>query len=245
MVALSCWPTAIQDASEDKWTKQFRRYFSNGIHKTASNSGLVFADSTGMQVKFPAFEASIEGVHGELSTQTTVGVSAAHSTLDRIDRAVTRLDKSTSPFSMSSIVLPGTPTTTPTPPSLQYTSTIVDVPHVQVRVGHGVSTIAPGDVTDERAFCRPLGHQLEFQTLQHAPVVLDGSGRGYVDFTLPANSMALDPWVIPDDPTVDYANYPHCQKLPITGGMRIVMTGGAGGLTVVPALLVAVFGDPL
>src|SRR5664279_5542809 len=157
-LALSCWPTARMDAGEAEYIKMERRRFTNGIHASATdnNKFRTFGDSTGMQAKVDTGSVNIQGVYGESLTLRTVGVATAHGTLDRIDRIVLRLDK-TSPYTIYLDILTGTASSSPLEPTLTVSSTIVEIPLAKVLVGHGVSTIRVQDVIDERVFSIPRG----------------------------------------------------------------------------------------
>lgn len=154
-VELTAWPTARNDASEERWSKMVRRWMTNGVHADAASQNMApFADATGLQVKVKPGDANVDGFHAELLTQAILGVATAHASLDRIDRVVLRLDN-TSPATISLEVVTGTAASTPQPPALVDTSVITDVPIARISVRDGVSTILAADVTDDRAIVMP------------------------------------------------------------------------------------------
>src|SRR5262245_4797771 len=78
--------------TEDGWRSMQRRTGAPGVIRDSLNSMLVYADSTGMQVKVKTGELWAEGHFGSITSEKIVAIATAHATLARIDRIVARLD---------------------------------------------------------------------------------------------------------------------------------------------------------
>lgn len=162
MVALTSWPFNAGDGSvpsEDRYTEMAQFYLSDGIYRHQSTdlftTGMsdelaVFADSSGMQVKVKSGRLNIKGHLGKLPAQTTLPLSAAHATLGRIDFVVARLDKSNNLIEV--VILEGTPSVSPAPPTLTRNDTTYEEPLATVTVAAAATSIAAGDVGDRRVF---------------------------------------------------------------------------------------------
>jgi hypothetical protein len=84
------------DVTEDTW-RNFMRHmrgssFGDGVLRTASTGFEVYADSTGMQVKVRVGECWIRGAWGQITSEKTLSIAAAHATLARKDRVILRND---------------------------------------------------------------------------------------------------------------------------------------------------------
>lgn len=134
--------------TEAQWSKMGRWWRGDGVLWDALNKLEVYADSTGMQVKVRSGAAWIRGHYYESDAQETLAISAAHATLNRIDRVVVRLNWTASTISLA--VRTGTPASTPSAPAVTQTTTTWEISLAQVYVGAAVSTIAAGNVKDER-----------------------------------------------------------------------------------------------
>lgn len=153
-VDITSFPTARDDATEDKWTKYARGLLSDGVLANVANNLEVFADSTGMLVKVKTGRCYIDGFAGDLTSQQSLDIAAAHPTNPRIDRVVARLT-TTSPATISVRVVTGTAASSPSPPALLDDATHTDIPLATVAVAALAGTIAAGNVTDGRAYTGP------------------------------------------------------------------------------------------
>lgn len=140
------------NVGQDFWIAMGRLWMATGVVRGEGNELAVFADSTGMQVKIPTGTAWVEGQLCISDALTTVAIATANSSNPRIDRVVLRKDDNANIFSF--LTLTGTASASPTPPTLTQTSTVWDVPLAQVLVPASATTIAGGNVTDERPLCR-------------------------------------------------------------------------------------------
>jgi hypothetical protein len=136
--------------TEGQWSKMARNWIQTGILYDLANKLEVYADSTGMQVKVRSGAAWIMGHFYENDAEEILSIAASNPSNPRIDRVVLRLDWSNNQIQLA--VLTGTPAASPTPPSLTQSSTIWEISLAQVYVGAAVSTIAAGNVTDERTW---------------------------------------------------------------------------------------------
>lgn len=112
------------------------------------NEFLVYADSTGMQVKIKTGVAWIRGTFAPNADEVTEAIAAAHATLDRIDRVVLKLDMVNRTITIE--VVTGTAAGSPAAPSLTNTTSVYYIKLAQVAVTHAVTTITAGSITDER-----------------------------------------------------------------------------------------------
>lgn len=138
--------------TQEQWSKIAQNWLATGVIKGQPFELLVYADSTGMQVKVGSGQAFIKGHFYENETEEILAISSANSINPRIDRVVLRLDWIESNIRLA--VLQGVPAVSPTPPGITQNSSRWEIPLAQVRVNAGASTIAAGNVTDERNFVR-------------------------------------------------------------------------------------------
>ncbi|MEJ5222856.1 MAG: hypothetical protein WHV44_00250 [Anaerolineales bacterium] len=166
--------------TEAQWSKMARFWRNDGVLYDALNRLEVYADSTGMQVKVRSGAAWIKGHYFESDAQETLPISAAHATLNRIDRVVVRLNWTTNTIALA--VLTGTPASTPTAPALTQSSTIWEISLAQVYVGAAVSTIAAGNVTDERPWAAGGEQNFSIQVIIGNGIdVLTNGVKGYLE----------------------------------------------------------------
>lgn len=141
--------------TEGQWWQMAQMWAPDGV-LSGSGGGLgvgeleVFADSSGMQVKVRPGQAWIKGQYYDLDAQATLGpFTAADATNDRIDRVVVTIDWTTNTGALT--VRNGTAGASPIPPTPALTpGNVYDLLLAQVRIRAGTTTIAAGDVTDER-----------------------------------------------------------------------------------------------
>lgn len=157
-VDITSFPTARNDATEDKWTKYAQALLVNGVLAGQANEMQVFADSTGMLVKVKTGRCFIDGVAGDLAAQQSLDIETADGSNPRIDRVVARLT-TTSPATISVRVVTGTAAASPAAPALLDDATHTDIPLATVRVEALTGTIAAGKVTDGRVWCMPAARK--------------------------------------------------------------------------------------
>jgi len=160
------------NVTEAQWAEMATLWRDTGVHPTLLDKLETFADSTGMQVKVKSGVAWMEGFFFKSDAQETLAIAASNPTNPRIDRVVVRLDRVNNNVDLA--VLTGTPAVSPTPPTLTQTSTIWEISLAQVLVGTGVTTIAAGNVTNERTYSYP-GEATATPTASKIPIA-DAAG---------------------------------------------------------------------
>ena len=152
-MAQNSWPfvggggTAV---NEDQWSIMARFWAQSGVTDYA-NMLEVYGDSSGRQVKVKTGRACVRGHWYENTAEETVAIAANASGNPRIDRIVLRLDPSANSIVLA--VVQGTPAGSPSAPSLTQTDVgTYELTLARVAVANGASTIAAGDVTDERTY---------------------------------------------------------------------------------------------
>ena len=135
---------------EAQWALMARLFCPTAVVYGQLNQLEPFADNTGMFVKVKSGQAFVEGFFFQSDAQETLTINTAHATLPRIDRVVVRLDKTANTIDLA--VLAGTPNASPSAPALTQNSTTWEIGLALVAVAAADTSIAAGDVTDERAF---------------------------------------------------------------------------------------------
>jgi len=145
------WPFENQDTTETEYSELFKRLQNDGVAGDPTTNLLrVTGDSTGMNVKLAAGFAFVRGHLYHNTAQLTLTITAAASQ-PRIDLVVLELDPTGN--AIVAKVIPGTPATTPVPPTLTQTNdAIYELEIARVSVGANVTTISAGNVTDTRPF---------------------------------------------------------------------------------------------
>lgn len=141
--------TDIRAYPAREFAEYFSRFIKNGIFSGGTFLKVV-ANGTDANVSIQTGYGWINGyLYGVYDTALTLPIQAA-TTLDRIDRVVLRLDVSAAVRSIKAVVLQGTPSTTPTAPSLTRSGDVYDLSLAQVRVNANTSIVTPSNITDER-----------------------------------------------------------------------------------------------
>lgn len=164
---------------EDTWRAFMRNVLNDGIIAGVADELKLYADSTGMQVKFAAGECWIQGHWGKVASEKTHGVAAAHDSLERIDRGILRCD-----FQRDLIecdVLTGTAGDT-NPPPLTRNDARWEVHVGRITVPPNATSLGPTAVTDERS---PVGGPLTY-----TPVLSTINGN----LVLGAGGQAVGRW---------------------------------------------------
>jgi hypothetical protein len=141
------------NVTEAQWGLMAKNWMQTGVIKGALNEHLTYADSSGLQVKVKSGNAWIQGFFFQTTAETILPISTPDVSNPRIDRVAIQVDWTNNNISL--VVLQGTPAASPTPPALTQSTAIWQISLAQVYVGANVSTIAAGNITDER-FPSPL-----------------------------------------------------------------------------------------
>lgn len=138
--------------TESQWSSIAQNWLGTGVVKSQLNELSVYADSTGMQVKVQSGQAYLKGVFFQSDAEEALAISTADASNPRIDRVILRLDWATDSLKLA--VLQGTPAASPTAPAVTQNTSRWEISLAQIAVGAGVTTIAAGNVTDERRFTK-------------------------------------------------------------------------------------------
>lgn len=134
----------------DLWVKAARNWLATGVIKAYLNELQVYANSTGMNVKVKSGAANMQGIYFDSDAEEVLSIAAANASNPRIDRIIVRLDLLAD--STDFAVLQGVPAVSPVAPAVTQNSSRWEISLAQVYVGANVSTIAAGNITDERNF---------------------------------------------------------------------------------------------
>lgn len=122
----------------------------------------VYGDSTGRQVKVRAgVSGTIRGTRFNNATETVVALTTNTSGNPRVDLLVARLSRSN--FTVSFVVIAGTPAATPLAPVSVRNDTVDgtgvwDLPLAEIRVANGYTTVASADVTNRAWWVSASGY---------------------------------------------------------------------------------------
>jgi hypothetical protein len=144
------------NVTESQWSQMAQNWIATGVIKGALNELLVYGDSTGMQVKVKSGQAWMKGHFFQSDAEVILAIGTASSVNPRIDRVIIRVDWTANTIALA--VLQGTPAVSPTPPALTQNVSRWEISLAQINVGKSVSTIASGNIADERPFAIPQGY---------------------------------------------------------------------------------------
>ena len=99
----------------------------------------------------------VQGYYGWVTSNEALTVSAAHTSLPRIDRVVARLSVSVNQ-SVTFAIKTGTPAANPSAPALTRTSETYEISLARIAIGAGVMSITAANITDEREDATVCGY---------------------------------------------------------------------------------------
>jgi hypothetical protein len=147
-MAQTSFPFENIDTSETQYSLLFRNV-GEGVIPSRYFQLEPYADSTGMNTKVKTGDALVRGHYYNSTVEVVLAIAASDPSLPRIDRVVLRLDPSANTIILA--VLQGVPDAAPAPLALTQTDgDVYEFPVALVAVGAGVTTIAPGNITDQR-----------------------------------------------------------------------------------------------
>ena len=147
-MAQTSWPFESTDTSETQFSLLFRNV-GEGVIPARGFEVEPYADSTGMISKVKTGAALVRGHYYNSTAEQELTIAAADGALPRIDRVILRLDPSANTIILA--VLTGIADASPVPAALTQTDgDVYEFPVALVAVGAGVTTIAPGNITDQR-----------------------------------------------------------------------------------------------
>lgn len=147
-VTLTSYPFDTESVSESQWGQMAQLWRGDGVVGGALNELAVSGYSGGMNVHVESGRCWIQGYFGENPTQQTLAISPADPTNPRVDRVVLRMDLVNNRIVLD--VVTGSPAGSPSAPALTRTGTVWELSLAQVAVAAGATSIAAGNVTDER-----------------------------------------------------------------------------------------------
>jgi hypothetical protein len=148
-------------SSENLWRKMGRQWLPSGVIPDYLNALNGFADSTGLHMKMDTGAAWVDGHYGEITalvtTDTLSSLAAVTGGLSRVDRLVLRVDPTNKQIVWD--VLTGVPGTPGVEPALtQILDAVYEYPILRTKPMNSLTTtLAPGDVFDERGFTGVAG----------------------------------------------------------------------------------------
>lgn len=153
-MAQTSWPFEGVDTTETQYSRLLRVIGQGVVGVPGDNNLLVFADSTGMNVKVKiSGSVSLAVVRGHMyqsTAQETLTIQASEAN-PRIDSIVLTLDPGTNSIVLA--VVKGTAAASPVAPTLSQTDTgTYQMLLANVSVASGANTISAGNVTDLRTF---------------------------------------------------------------------------------------------
>lgn len=163
------------DVTEDGWTKMAELWIDSGVVSDIARDPLnmleCYADATGLQVKVKSGKAWIVGHYYESTAEETLPIATADVTNPRIDLVILRIDWILNTIYLETLT--GTPAAAPVAPTLTTSSTIHEMALAKVAVAASATTVASGDVTDERVYAgiadyNEMGRTIDFDSSMSA-----------------------------------------------------------------------------
>lgn len=141
--------------SETQWREFFGNIVSPGVVKNGLVNGVTGGDlgvssTGGMTVGVGTGLACAYGFFYENDSSLSLTLSGSDATLNRIDYIVIQLLFTSR--TIGATIVTGTLASSPVAPTLTQTSTTWQIPLATVYVGHGVSSVNSGNITDMRAY---------------------------------------------------------------------------------------------
>lgn len=139
-------------AIDHKLEREFNKLcWSNGIFVTKSDGSELQVIAEGnMTVSILPGGCHIEGARGYEASKRNISISAAHSSLKRIDRIIARMDDSDSVRSIEIYKKEGVSSTTPTAPELVRESNYYEIALADIYVMPGATEITNANIVDTR-----------------------------------------------------------------------------------------------
>ena len=140
--------------------------FTDGILMPENSTAMQVVENSNMTVKVNAGFCIIQGAMRTFADKT-LSVTAAHTTLDRIDTVVARLNLNQDVRDILLYVVAGTPAENPTRPTLTRTDSVYELGLADLFISAGTTTIPQARITDTRldtARCGVVSSVSEFDT---------------------------------------------------------------------------------
>ena len=140
--------------------------FTDGILMPENSTAMQVVENSNMTVKVNAGFCIIQGAMRDFADKT-LSVTAAHTTLDRIDTVVARLNLNQDVRDILLYVVAGTPAENPTRPTLTRTDSVYELGLADLFISAGTTTIPQARITDTRletVRCGAVSSISEFDT---------------------------------------------------------------------------------
>lgn len=139
-------------AIDHKLEREFNKLcWSNGVFVTKNDGSELQVIAEGnMTVSILPGGCHIEGARGYEASKRNISISAAHSSLKRIDRIIARMDDSDSVRSIEIYKKEGVSSTTPTAPELVRESNYYEIVLADIYVMPGATEITNANIVDTR-----------------------------------------------------------------------------------------------
>lgn len=139
-------------AIDHKLEREFNKLcWSNGVFVTKNDGSELQVIAEGnMTVSILPGGCHIEGARGYEASKRNISISAAHSSLKRIDRIIARMDDSDSVRSIEIYKKEGVSSTTPTAPELVRESNYYEIALADIYVMPGATEITNTNIVDTR-----------------------------------------------------------------------------------------------
>ncbi len=139
-------------AIDHKLEREFNKLcWSNGVFVTKNDGSELQVIAEGnMTVSILPGGCHIEGARGYEASKRNISISAAHSSLKRIDRIIARMDDSDSVRSIEIYKKEGVSSTTPTAPELVRESNYYEIALADIYVMPGATEITNANIVDTR-----------------------------------------------------------------------------------------------
>jgi len=182
----------IQTASN--WYNMIQGLMETGVVSGALNEFEVTAGS-GLSVDVDTGHAFIEGFFAqEESAADNVGLSAADPTNDRIDNIVLEVNFSAETYQIT--VLEGTPAGSPVVVSPTQTTALYQFELAHVTVQAAASSIAGGDISDQRDMISPAGGASSITSIDvevdETEWTNDNTEKTFFQFSVPGGTLEDD-----------------------------------------------------
>ena len=163
MTWLSRFFDQISGYDQEQFAEVFATVHTNGVDPTKLNKMAVVAqDPAVMKVNVSSGEGWVQGHWCRNTAAYEIAISAADATYDRIDVVVLRMTAAGSPGTVIAALLTGTPAASPAVPALTQNVNVWEIALAQILVGHGVTSIVSGVITDRRINMASGGVSLMF-----------------------------------------------------------------------------------
>lgn len=135
----------------DQFAEFFSIFLNSGIASVNSNVGLKIKPDTGLKINMDTGFALINGYYYKNDSQRAFNIEASDSTLNRIDRAILKLDLAARTITV--YIKKGNLASSPAAPSLQRDSSIYELSLAQIVVNARSTAVTVVDERMDKTVC--------------------------------------------------------------------------------------------